>query len=81
MKLPYIRDTDDNKDIDGFDEVKIGFKLWTTVDWNDLTSLKLSLSKLIDLLCEKIDKIIPNHLLQGHSQVTWHILKKTVGSN
>ena len=32
MKQPYIRDTDDNKDSDGFDEVKIGFKLWTTVD-------------------------------------------------
>lgn len=63
MKQPYIQGTDDNKDIDGFDEVKIVFKLWATIDWNDLTSLKLSLSKLIDLLCEKIDKIIPQSFI------------------
>ena len=32
MKQPYIQGTDDNKDIDGFDEVKIVFKLWATID-------------------------------------------------
>ena len=44
-------------DSDGFDEVETDFKQWTTTDGTDLTSLKLSLSEFIDLLCGKIDKL------------------------
>ena len=47
-------------DSDDFDEVEIDFKQWTTIDRTDLTSMKLSHSDFIDLLCEKIDKIIIN---------------------
>ena len=42
--------------------------------------MKLPLSKLIRLLCEKIDKITPYSFLQGHYHVAWHILAH-LGSN
>ena len=57
------------------------FKLWTTTDRTDLTSMKLSLSKFIDLRCGKTDKIISQSFIaRSRSSYLAH-LKETVGSN
>ena len=57
MSQTDVQDTEDNEDSYDFDEVEIDFKQWTTTDQNNLTSMKLSLSKCIDLL--------------HHNQVNW----------
>ena len=79
MRQIGVQDAEENENSDDFDEVKIDFKQWATMNQINLTSIKLLFREFIDLLCEKIDKITHTHLLYGYNQVTWHILKEQLG--
>ena len=81
IRQTYVQDTEDNEDSGDFDEVEIDFTQWTTTDWTDTTSMKLSLSLFINLLYGKIDKII-SHSVITRSQASYLAhLKETIRAN
>ena len=78
-----VQDTEDNEDSDDFNEIEIDFKQWTKADGTNLTSMKLSLSEFINLLCEKIDKITspPNSFIARSQSNYLAYLKEKIGFN
>ena len=46
------------------EEIEFEFQQWTTVDQTELISMKLSATKFIDLLIQKLDKITVHSLLK-----------------
>ena len=63
------------EDSDHFDEVEIDFKLWKRLNWSAINE---TLTEQIHWITLWKDR--KNHLPQGHSKLSWHILAH-LGSN